>query len=297
MFPFLAFLGDKKERHMSEIVAYVRNQFHLSDAEKNQMIPSGQFTVIDSRIGWARTYLKKAELIEPTARATYRITVSGFEELQKWQKTSQKISRSDLMKFPQFCEWLKSFGGNVQKTEQIPSEPPSELVERGYQIMFSDLQQDLLAKIKTCSPNFFEKLVVDLLLAMGYGGSLNEVREIAGKAVGKSGDGGIDGIIKEDRLGLDLIYIQAKRWKDAVGSNEIRNFLGALDCQKSHKGIIITTSDFTKSAIETTKSSTKKVVLISGEELSRLMIENNIGVSKNISYHIKKIDSDYFEED
>ena len=302
-YPFLAFLGDKKEHKMQEIYAHLREEFQLSAAEKNQMMPSGQCTVIDGRIGWARTYLKKAGLIEPTARATYRITDLGVELLKQ---NSQEITKSDLIKFPQFREWValescaSSNGAKKDESQKAKQElqndvidqTPFELVERGYKMIFSDLQQELLQKIKDCPPDFFEKLVVELLLAMGYGGSRQEV---FGEVVGKTGDGGIDGVIKEDRLGLDLIYIQAKRWDGAVGANEIRNFLGALDCQKSHKGIIFTTSTFTKAAIETAKSSAKKVVLINGAELSRLMIESNVGVSKNMSYDIKKIDSDYFE--
>lgn len=154
------------------------------------------------------------------------------------------------------------------------------------------MQQDLLDNVKKCKPNFFERLVVELILAMGYGGSR---QEIFGEVVGKSGDGGIDGIIKEDRLGLDFIYIQAKRWQGVVGSGEIRNFVGALDAKKANKGIFITTSFFSKDALESVRHFSKKVVLVDGDLLSRLMIENNIGVSKATSYEIKKIDSDYFE--
>ena len=167
------------------------------------------------------------------------------------------------------------------------------MLEYGYQKIKRELAQELIESVKKSSPRFFEKLVVELLLKMGYGGSLKD----AGKAVGQSGDGGIDGIIKEDKLGLDIIYIQAKRWENVVGSGEIRNFVGSLVGQKANKGVFITTSGFTKDASEYVKTITHKVILIDGEMLAQLMIENNVGVSGVINYEVKKIDSDYFIEE
>ena len=166
-------------------------------------------------------------------------------------------------------------------------------MEYGYQKIIRDLAQELLSFVKQCSPRFFEKLVVELLLRMGYGGSLKD----AGKAIGQSGDGGIDGIIKEDKLGLDVIYIQAKRWENVVGSKEIRNFVGSLVGQKANKGVFITTSGFTKDALDYVKTIGHKVILIDGEMLAQLMVENDVGVSKVISYEVKKIDTDYFVEE
>jgi restriction system protein len=301
MLPFLAFLGDKKERHMSEIADHIRNQFELSDEKKAQMLPSGQITVIDSRIGWARTYLKKAGLVEVVSRATYRITASGSEALKECGN-SKEITKNFLKKFPKFLEWIgqtndKKIATKNQLSEidlqlQNLAQTPQEMIEFGYREIIKNLAQELLEKIKQCHPNFFEKLVIELLLAMGYGGSH---KEISGEVVGKVGDGGIDGVIKEDRLGLDLIYIQAKRWQGVVGTSEIRNFIGALDGKKANKGVFITTSQFTKDAVESVKFFTKKVILIDGDELSRLMIENNVGVSRLESYEIKKINLDYFE--
>jgi restriction system protein len=180
-----------------------------------------------------------------------------------------------------------------ESEEESTLKTPQELLEYGYQRITRDLSQELLSSIKLCTPGFFEKLVVELLLSMGYGGS----RSDAGQAIGRSGDGGIDGIIKEDKLGLDVIYIQAKRWENVVGAKEIRNFVGSLVGQKANKGVFITTSDFNKDAIDYVKTISHKVILIDGLLLTQLMIENNIGVSKIISYDIKKIDTDYFIED
>jgi restriction system protein len=170
---------------------------------------------------------------------------------------------------------------------------PQEHIEFGYQQIRVDLAADLLARMKTCPPHFFERLVIDLLLAMGYGGSLQD----AGKAVGKSGDGGIDGIIKEDRLGLDAIYIQAKRWENVVGRPEVQKFAGALQGQRARKGIFITTSSFTKEAEAFAASIDSKIVLLGGEELAALMIDHDIGVTEIASYAMKRVDTDYFTEE
>lgn len=180
-----------------------------------------------------------------------------------------------------------------RKEKEIDIQNPSDLLEYGYQSVRQSLAQDVLETVKKSSPHFFEKLVVELLIKMGYGGFTNG----AGSVVGRSGDGGIDGVIKEDKLGLDVIYIQAKRWENVVGSKEIRNFVGSLVGQKANKGVFITTSGFTKDALEYVKTITHKVILIDGEMLAQLMIENNVGVSGVISYEVKKIDSDYFVEE
>ena len=214
------------------------------------------------------------------------------------QDNPTEINTKFLEQFPQFIEFrtVRKEKDSHEETEEIGvnySQTPQELLEYGYQKITNDLAQEILGLIKQCTPRFFEKLVVELLLKMGYGGSLKD----AGKAVGQSGDGGIDGIIKEDKLGLDVIYIQAKRWEGVVGAKEIRNFVGSLVGQKANKGVFITTSDFTKDAFEYVKTITHKVILIDGEMLTSLMIENDIGVSNVISYNVKKIDSDYFVEE
>lgn len=200
-----------------------------------------------------------------------------------------KIDNKYLMKFPDFVKF------KTKSKEPIvdPIETPEEILEYNYKILMDNLAQDLLNQVKYSSPHFFEKLVVDLLLKMGYGGS----RKDAGEALGKSGDGGIDGIIKEDRLGLDVIYLQAKRWENTVPRPEIQKFAGALQGQQAKKGVFITTSSFSEGAKEYANIIDSKVVLIDGERLTQLMIDFNIGVSNITSYEVKRMDTDYFSEE
>jgi len=292
MLPLLKFAGDKKEHSIREAIEHIANIFNLSEEERREVLPSGQQYIIDNRVGWARTFLKKAGLLESTKRAYFKITDLGLEVLQKNPK---EINVKFLEQFPQFIEFrnLRTEKGEEEREEENLTQTPQELLEYGYQRIKKDLASELLNLVKRCSPRFFEKLVVDLLIKMGYGGSLKD----AGKVIGKPGDGGIDGIIKEDKLGLDIIYIQAKRWKNVVGSKEVRNFVGSLAEHHAKKGVFITTSSFTRDALDYVKTITEKVILIDGETLAHLMIENDVGVSKITSYDIKKIDSDYFEEE
>jgi len=294
MLPLLNLAGDKQEHTIREAIDHIAEIFKLTDNDKKEVLPSGQQYIIDNRVGWARTYLKKAGLLESTKRSYFKITNLGIDVLKK---NPSGINIKFLEQFPLFIEFrsIKKEKDNheEQPEESDSAQTPQELLEYGYQKIKKNLAQELLISVKQSSSQFFEKLVVELLLAMGYGGS----RKDAGQAVGQSGDGGIDGIIKEDKLGLDVIYLQAKRWENVVGSKEIRNFVGSLVGQKANKGVFITTSGFTKDSLEYVKTITHKVILIDGDMLTQLMIENNIGVSKIISYDIKKIDSDYFVED
>jgi len=292
MLPLLKFAGDKKEHSIREAIEHIANIFNISEEERREVLPSGQQYIIDNRIGWARTYLKKAGLLESTKRSYFKITDLGLEVLQKNPK---EINVRFLEQFPQFIEFrnLRKEKGEEVKEEENLTQTPQELLEYGYQRIKKDLASELLNFVKKSSPRFFEKLVVDLLIKMGYGGSLKD----AGEAIGQSGDGGIDGIIKEDKLGLDIIYIQAKRWENVFGSKEVRNFVGSLVGRHASKGIFITTSSFTRDALDYVKTIPQKVILIDGETLAHLMIENDVGVSKITSYDIKKIDSDYFEEE
>ena len=259
------------------------------------MLPSGQQTIVDNRIGWARTYLKKAGLITQPKRGLFQITERGQNVLRQ---NPEKIDLEFLTQFPEFQEFRakrnKSDGEPETQEELTPIDPknPIERLEDAYQEVINDISQELLDMVKNVSPAFFEKLVIDLLVKMGYGGS----RKDAGQAVGRSGDEGIDGIIKEDRLGLDTIYIQAKRWDSVVGRPEIMKFAGALQGQRAKKGIFITTSNFTKDALAYASNIDSKIILIDGESLTQLMIEHNVGISTASVYEIKKIDSDYFEE-
>jgi restriction system protein len=292
MLPLLKYASDKKEHSIRETIEYLSNLFKLTEQERKELLPSGQQYVFDNRVGWARTYLKKAGLLESTKRSFFKITDLGLDVLKK---NPQEINVKFLEQFPQFIEFrnLRREKGEEQQKEEELEQTPQELLEYSYQKIKRELAQELLSLVKQSSPRFFEKLVIDLLIRMGYGGSLKD----AGKAIGQSGDGGIDGIIKEDKLGLDVIYIQAKRWDNVVGSKEIRNFVGSLAGQHANKGVFIATSSFTKDALDYVKTIHHKVILIDGEMLTQLMIENDIGVTKISSYDIKKIDSDYFEEE
>ncbi len=294
MLPLLKFAGDNQEHTIREAIDYIADTFKLTEQDRKEVLPSGSQYIIDNRVGWARTYLKKAGLLETPKRSYFKITDLGLDILKK---NLSEINIKFLAQFPLFIEFRSTKKEKdeheEQEAETSSTQTPQELLEYGYQKIKKDLSQELLGFVKQSSPRFFERLVVELLLSMGYGGS----RKDAGQAIGQSGDGGIDGIIKEDKLGLDVIYLQAKRWEGVVGSKEIRNFVGSLVGQKANKGVFITTSGFTKDALEYVKSITHKVILIDGEMLTQLMIENNIGVSKVISYDIKKIDSDYFIEE
>lgn len=292
MLPLLKFISDKQEHSMREAIDHLADFFKLDEQEKKQLLPSGQQSTFNNRVGWARTYLKKAGLLESPRRSFIKITDLGLDALSK---NPQKIDIKFLEQFPKFIEFrnFHKDRGEEEQNEERLEKTPQELLEYAYQGINNELAQELLERIKQASPRFFERLVVDLLLKMGYGGSLKD----AGQTIGQSGDGGIDGIIKEDKLGLDVIYIQAKRWDGVVGAGEVRNFVGSLAGQHANKGVFITTSSFTKDALEYVKTIAHKVILINGEMLTQLMIEYNVGVSKLTSYEIKRIDSDYFEEE
>jgi restriction system protein len=290
MLPMLQYAGDQHEHSMREAVDALADKFSLSDDERKELLASGQ-QIFNNRVGWARTYLKKACLIESTKRGYYRITARGLEVL------SEKPSEIDvkfLDQFPEFLEFRKAKApGASEKIEANEENTPEETLESAYQKVRQGLATDLLQQIKGCSPTFFERLVIDLLVKMGYGGT----RKDAGSAVGKSGDGGIDGIIKEDRLGLDTIFIQAKRWEGVVGRPEIQKFAGALQGQRAKKGVFLTTSSFTSEAHDYVTRIESKIVLIDGNLLANLMIDHNIGVSTMAVYELKRVDTDYFTEE
>jgi len=292
MLPLLDFSVDEKEHSIGDAIEYISHFFNLTEQEREELLPSGQQYIIDNRVGWAKTYLLKAGLIQSLRRSYFNITEVGLKILKE---KPLDINNTFLKQFPSFVEFRKRKENESRLIDEKVEidQTPQELIEYGYQKLKSELVQDIIASIHKCSPRFFERLVVDLLLKMGYGGTLSD----AGKAIGQSGDGGIDGIIKEDRLGLDAIYIQAKRWEAQVGSKEVRNFVGSLVGQKAIKGVFITTSAFTKDALEYVQKINHKVILIDGDFLAQLMIENGIGVTKVNNYEIKKVDSDYFSEE
>lgn len=297
MLPFLRFLGDSKEHSLRDAEESLSEHFNLSPTERAELLPSGQQGIFKNRIGWARTFLKKACLVDAPKRGVFKITDRGLKLLAT---NPTRIDGKLLEQFPEFMEFRgvsKAPNGKKIISEPMVAIPvvtttPEEAIELAYQGLREQLAQELLSVILSCSPTFFEQLVVDLLVKMGYGGS----RRDAGERIGQTGDGGIDGIIKEDRLGLDAIYIQAKRWQGSVGRPEIQKFVGALQGQRARKGVFITTSSYTADAIDYASQIDTKVVLIDGKALSALMIDFDVGVSASASYVVKRIDSDYFEE-
>lgn len=295
MLPFLKYLADGKEHGLSETHDALATQFKLTDEELRELLPSGRQPVFRNRVGWARTYLKKAGLLTSPRRAHFKISDRGITLLKEkpTEITSKFLSRyAEFQEFQSIKKEKKDNGHGSSSQIVNTDQTPEESLELAYQKLHSELSKELLDIVKSCSPDFFERLVIDLLITMGYGGSRKE----AGQAMGKSGDGGIDGIINEDKLGLDVIYLQAKRWENAVPVKEIRDFTGALASKKAKKGIFITTSSFPKSVYKFVTQVEYKIILIDGERLADLMIENSIGLSTVNTYHVKTIDSDYFEE-
>ena len=294
MLPFMQHIADGKEHSTTETLDSLAQQFKLTEEELNQYLPSGNQKIFYNRVFWAKAHLKMARLLENTKRGYFTITDKGKQVLSTKPSV---INLKFLKQFPEYLEWQNVKNGSnaeIIQPETINIQTPEELLETSYQSIRKDLAQDILDKILTLSPAFFERLVVELLVKMGYGGSIKD----AGKAIGKSGDEGIDGTIKEDKLGLDVIYIQAKRWQpnNVVGRPEIHKFIGALVGQGAKKGIFITTSSFTKDAIAFIPRNETKIVLIDGMQLSQLMIDYNVGVTLQHLYEIKRIDNDYFEE-
>jgi len=298
MLPLLQFAAQKgAEISTSEAVEALATELGLTEDDLKELLPSGIQSTFVNRVGWASTYMKKAGLLKATRRGFYQITDRGKDLLKKQPKT---INVKLLKQYPEFLEFqqLKGTRSGDKVTESkgssdISIATPSEALETAYENLRDELAEELLARLKKISPPFFERVVVDLLVKMGYGGS----RADAGKAIGRSGDGGIDGIIKEDKLGLDVLYIQAKRWdNNPVGRPDVMQFAGALQAQRANKGIFITTSRFTDDARSYVSQIGSKIVLIDGEQLTNLMIEHDVGVSTVSLYPVKKVDSDYFEE-
>lgn len=293
MLPLLRFAVDQQEHSLREAIDKLAEEFGLTDEERKELLPSGQQEVFMNRVGWARTYMKKAGLLESTRRGYFKVTERGLKVLR------QDLARIDINFLEQFEEFRQFRALRHQRIEEgeveveTPQKTPEEALESAFKQLRDGLSTDLLQQMKSSSPSLFEKIVVELLVKMGYGGS----RQDAGRAIGKCGDEGIDGIIKEDRLGLDIIYIQAKRWENTVGRPEVQKFAGALQGQRAKKGIMITTSTFSQEAYDYASRIDSKIVLIDGERLAQLMIDHNLGVSPMATYEIKKVDSDYFTEE
>jgi len=297
MLPLLKIFADGKEYKARDLTDLLAEEFNVTDEERKELLTSGNQGIFDNRVGWAKSYLKKAGLISSPQRATFIITDLGQETLKEGLN---RIDAKYLRKFPSFLEFVHPSheeSGNIsdESIDISNNETPAETLDNAYQEIRKSLASDLLNKVMELSPAFFERLVVKLLVSMGYGGSITD----AGKAIGKSGDEGIDGTIKEDKLGLDIIYIQAKRWApgSVVGRPEIQKFVGALAGQGAKKGIFITTADYTNEAKSYIPRNETKIVLIDGKMLAQLMVDNNIGCTTQHAYELKEIDEDFFDEE
>jgi restriction system protein len=297
MLPLLK-LSASKEWRISDAVEQLANDFHLSQEERMVLIPSGRQTTFSNRVAWAKSYLSKAGLVTPTKRAHFCISEQGKKVLEN---PPERITIKYLAQFPEFQEFRKdggvdkhSNGTEATELEQDSSLTPDEAIRKAHAQLEQELADELLIKIRSGSPAFFENLVVRLLVAMGYGGSVEDINKAL---VGGTGDGGIDGVIDQDILGLDRIYVQAKRYAEGntVGASAIRDFFGSLDRFKATKGLFVTASTYTASARETAGMLSKRIVLIDGGQLTRLMIRHNVGCRVDQTIHIKEIDEEFFE--
>lgn len=288
MLPLLRLYEDGRDHSINEILDKLAMHFSLSEQELNELLPSGKQAIFYNRVGWARTYLSKSGLLVMSRRPFYRITELGEKVLKE---NPYRIDMKFLEQFPGYVEFRKKRDDRIKLVSE--NKTPEEVLEDAYQEIRDNLVQELLILVKNSSPTFFERLVVELLVKMGYGGTWKD----AARAVGQTGDEGVDGIIDEDRLGLDSIYIQAKKWESTVGRPEIQKFVGALMGKRARKGIFITTSSFTPEATNYVSNIDTTVVLIDGKRLTEFMIDHDVGVTSMISYQLKRVDSDYFSID
>jgi len=304
MRPFLEIAYQAKQQGENEVklrdvINALADHFQLTEEERSETLPSGRQLVIDNRIGWARTYLTKAGLLEATRRAHFVITERGIQAVQ----SNNPINNAYLKQFDEFIAFKTKSNDDTNDSEEVLSAQeiaddddditPDEALRAAYKKINEALTGDILERTRKVTPEFFERLLIDLLLAMGYGGT----GEGAAHALGKTGDNGVDGVIDQDPLGVDQIYIQAKRYAEGnnVSAGDIRDFFGALNLKRAQKGIFITTSDFTQSAIETAQNLGNRIVLINGKELAKLMLRYNIGSRDEQVLHLKKIDEEFFE--
>lgn len=302
MLPLLRIAGDGTQHRFRDAVERLAIEFQLTDSERSELLPSGTAPLFDNRVGWARTYLKQAGVLQSPKRGIFQITQRGMELLAE---NPTRVDVELLDRYEEFRAFRTRRREGAERPappqavprqqdiepEQIVDQTPEDLLASAYQKIRKNLEEELLEQIKAASPAFFERLVIDLLVAMGYGGS----RQDAGRAIGRSGDEGIDGIIKEDKLGLDAIYVQAKRWESTVGRPEIQKFAGALQGQRANKGVFITTSSYSREAEEYGGGINTKIILTDGERLATLMVDHNVAVTPIGMYELKKIDFDYFE--
>jgi len=296
MLPLVKILGDGQERTMREATHRLAESFQLTDEEREELLPSGQQSIFSNRVAWAKSHLKAAGLLENPVRGRVRISDLGRKVLDA---RPPAINIKFLKHYPAYCAFIgKSVPPHeegVTEGETAPVEErrtPLELIDTAYRSLRQATAEDLLSKLKDCSPAFFESVVVRLLVAMGYGGIAGQ-----GTVTGKSGDSGIDGVIKQDKLGLDVVCIQAKRWGGPVGRPVIQGFVGSMDYIRARKGVILTTSSFTKDAVDfVERIEGKKVVLINGDQLADFMIDHGLGVTTTKTYEIREVSNDFFDE-
>jgi restriction system protein len=296
MLPLLKCAEHGAEVRTSECVDKIAHTLNLSDDDINELLPSGKQTLLSNRVFWAKTYMSKAKVIESTKRGCFKITDRGLELLKS---KPEFIENKILYRFPEFASWKdKGSSNDSEPTKDLVVEDlgitPEEQIERAHLSITKQLQNEVLEFVLGVSPAQFERIIVDLLISMGYGGGRSEM----GRALGRSNDGGVDGVIKEDELGLDVVYIQAKRYdpSNSIGRPVLQNFAGSLEGFNATKGVFVTTSSFVNSAYEYVQKIHKRIILIDGKELSKLMIRHNVGVRAKEIYEVKKIDEDYFAE-
>lgn len=287
------------EVRISDVIARLADEFNLTPAEREEMLPSGRITLFANRVHWAKTYLKQAGLIEQPRRAHFTLTSRGRQALQAGL---ERVDNRYLSQFPEFIafktrtrdEGSESEGEALTSPTVDTTDTPDERMRKAHAEVTAELREELLERLLTSTPSFFERVIVQLLLRMGFGGTA----EAAGRAIGQSGDGGVDGVIDQDALGLDRVYVQAKRYApdNKVGAAAIRDFFGSLDRYKAAKGVFVTTSDFTKDAEETATMLSKRIVLLNGRRLGDLLIRHNVGCRIEETLHLRKIDEDYFGE-
>jgi restriction system protein len=292
MLPLLQQIADGAAHTNRQVASSLAQQFKLDDKEITQLLPSGQQRVFTNRVAWAKAYLKRAGLLESPSRGTVQISELGRGVLAG---PPADVDLKFLKKFPSYDRHRTTAASDHEPIDEPETgQTPEELLESSYEVLREQLAVELLEKLKTCSPAFFERLVVQLLVAMGYGGSLAD----AGQAVGRSGDGGIDGIIKEDKLGLDVVCIQAKRWpENTVGRPTVQAFAGSMEGVRAKKGVFITTSGFSREAEDYVSRTERKIVLIDGKQLAEFMIDHNVGVTTARTFVLKRLDLDYFLEE
>lgn len=297
MRPLLALHSDGQEHPATSLRAQLAEQLELTPEDREERLPSGRQPKFDNRVGWATTYLFQTGLLERPRRGVTRVTPRGSEVLER---EPERIDLKVLGQFPEFHAFRSTQAspdtqlvGPGQTGSDASAVTPEEAMEAAYGQMRLAIAEELLSRTKEQSPVFFEQLVLDVLHGMGYGGR----RRDAGERLGRTGDEGLDGVIREDKLGLDIIYVQAKRWDNTVGRPVIQAFVGALQGARASKGVLITTSTFSSDAQRYADSVSPRVILVDGRELAELMLDHDVGVSRSTQYEIKKIDEDYFAEE